>query len=456
MVHLAAPASVGAQEPRALAAADSLVARLLPSAVRAAVIASSPSLAVRRAEVTAAEARLAATGFAPAALLSVESEDARNARLHEGSTRLEVSREFLSGARRRTERAAAETEVRLATVALAAEERRALAAAARAVYGAAGWRAIARRLGAQDSLLASAEASVRARFGVGEARYVDVLRLRTERLRVQTDRAVAETEADASTIALGTLVGGDSAALRAAVTAVDSADRGAARPAARTVSRMPAVLSVVLPEAPPIDSLLGLAADVQLADARIAQARAQRQLVLARQRPAFSASLGIQRIGPDGGEGAGFGPVLSAGMTLPFTAARGNRAALAAAEQQTAVAVTARGAAAASVRGALAAARARYEAARRRAATFDATLLQAAREERESALAAYRTTDISLLELLDFERALARAEIERTQATLDALTALAELLSGAPSPVAPVSSPTTQSEAGAGRDADDR
>ena len=102
-----------------------------------------------------------------------------------GNARFELSREFLSGARRRGERGAADAEVRLAIVALAAEERRALAAAARALYGAAGWRAITRRLAAQDSLLISAEASVRARFGVGESRYVDVLRLRTERLRVQ-------------------------------------------------------------------------------------------------------------------------------------------------------------------------------------------------------------------------------------------------------------------------------
>lgn len=219
---------------------------------------------------------------------------------------------------------------------------------------------------------------------------------------------------------------------------------------------MPAVLTLTLPEAPPIDSLLGLAADVQLAEALVVQARAQRQLLLARQRPAFSASLGIQRVGPEGDEGAAFGPVFSAGMTLPFTAARANRAGLTAAEQQTAVAVAARTATATSVRGALAAARARYEAARRRAATFDAALLQAAREERESALAAYRTTDISLIELLDFERALARAEIERTQATLDALAALADLLSGAPTPVTSPSLSTTQAEAGAGRSTDDQ
>lgn len=449
---LLAPFTLRAQERRSPSIADSLLVTLLPAPIRAAITSASPAVVVRRAEVAAAEARRAAVGFAPAAMLGIESEESRNGRLDQGNTRVELSREFLSGARRRSEREVAEADVRIARVALAAEERRAFAEAARALYGAAGWRAVTRRLAAQDSLLASAEVSVRARFSVGESRYVDVLRLRTERLRVQTDRASAETEAEAAAITLIALVGGDSVALGAALAAMDSAGDGQ-RPGTRGG---PAVLALRLPEAPPVDSLIALASDVQLAEERIAQARAQRQLVLARQRPAFSASLGIQRVGPEGDEGAAFGPVLSAGMSLPFTARRANRAGLFAAEQQTAVALAARTAATTSVRGALTVARARYEAARRRAATFDATLLQAAREERESALAAYRTTDISLLELLDFERALARAEIERTQATLDALAALAELLSGAPSPVTASSLSTTQSEAGAGRATDDR
>jgi outer membrane protein TolC len=454
-IALLAPGGVGAQDSRGLHAADSLLATLLPASIRTSVSSSAPGLIVRRAEVVAAEARRAAVGFAPAAALAIETEDARNGRIDRGSTRVEVSREFLSGARRRSEREVADMDVRIARLALAAEERRTLAGAASALYAAAGWRAVVRRLSAQDTLLASAEASVRSRFSVGEARYVDVLRLRTERLRVQTDRATAETESETAAIALVALVGGDSVALQAAITVIDSAEADATigRPAGRIV---PAVLALRLPEAPPIESLLGLAAELQLADARIAQTRAQRQIVLARQRPSYVAALGLQRIGPEGdGSGAAFGPVLSAGMSLPFTAARANRASLAAADQLTAAALAARGAAAVSVRGALAAARARYEAARRRAATFDATLLQAAREERESALAAYRTTDLSLLELLDFERALARAEIERTRATLDALAALTELLSGAPSPVAPSSSlSTAQSGAGAAGNTD--
>jgi outer membrane protein TolC len=340
----------------------------------------------------------------------------------------------------------------VARVALAAAERQVVSQAAQALYGATGWRTVARRLAAQDSLLLSAEASVRSRFSVGDARYVDVLRLRTERLRVQSDRAAAETESDAAAVALVALAGGDSAALRAAsdaVAALDSAGRGAP-PAARAVS-----LAIQLPEAPSLDSLLALAADVRLADARLAQTAAQRRLLLARQRPAFSASVGLQRLSADRDQGQSFGPVLAAGMSLPFTAGRANRAALAAVDQQAVAVGVARTATIATVRAALTVGRARYEAARRRATAFDATLLRAAREERESALAAYRTNDLSLLELLDFERALARAEIDRTRATLDALSSLTELLSGAPSLGTPALG-IPSSEADMGRSSDDR
>lgn len=428
-------------------AADSLLALLLPAPLRTTVLAASPELALRRAEVVAAEARRDARGFALPAALAVETEEARHGRLERGNTRLEISRDFLSAGRRRGERAVGEAEVQTARVALAASERQTLAEVARALYAAVGWRAIVRRLAAQDSLLTSAEASVRARFTVGEARYVDVLRLRTERLRVQSDRAMAETEIETAAIRLVGLAGGDSAAAGVTRAVLDSVGSGAAGPGA--------LLAVAsrLPEAPSIDALVATAADVRLADARIAQAAAQRRLLLTQQRPAFSASAGVQRIGPDGNTGPGIGPVLSLGVTLPFTAGGANRAALAAADQQTVVASTARQAAAIGVRSALAATRARYEAARRRAASFDATLLRAAREERESALAAYRTSDISLLDLLDFERALSRAEIERTRASLDALSALADLLSGAPSAAATATSTT---ESGAGRVADDR
>jgi outer membrane protein TolC len=334
----------------------------------------------------------------------------------------------------------------VARVVLAAAERQVVAQASRALYAAAAWHAIARRLAAQDSLLSAAEGAVRSRFGVGEARYVDVLRLRAERLRVQSDRATAGTEADVALLSLAALAG-DSIAATNAVTAVDRATP--------SVSEGPAGTEFALPVAPTVESLVAIAADVRLADTRLAQAAAERQLVLARQRPAASASIGLQRIAADGDRGAGLGPVVAAGISLPFTARAANRAAEAAADERTSAAVVARTATMAATRTRLAVSRARYESARRRFASFDAALLRGAREEREGALAAYRANDLSLIELLDFERALSRVEIDRTQALLDALTSLADLLSGASSSDATLPSPIAGAN-GLGRPSDDR
>lgn len=412
--------------PRALQAqgqlADSLAAVLVPAELRAAIRATSPELASHRAVLALAEARRAATGFAPATTLSAELDDVPGARLDQGSARVEVEQEFLARGQRRAERALADTEVRAAQIALQAAERRIMARAARAYIEATGWRAVATRLAGQDSLLASAEASLRVRFAAGDASYVSVLRLRTERLRVQSDRARALTEAETGTIALESLLAEDLEAQDRLPTLV--ANIAGAAPG-RSVGTV-----ITLPEAPPVDSLLALAGQVQHAEAAVERAMASRQLVLARQRPAFAALLGIQRMGASGEESASLGPVLGVRMSLPFTARRANQAAAVAAAQEVTAAHASRVAIVATARGAIAQARARYEAARSRLATFDAALLRGAAEERESALAAYRAGDLSLIELLDFERALSRTEIERMHAIIDAAGALAALLSG--------------------------
>ena len=405
----------------------SLPGALLPVRVRAALLTSAPELAAHRAALAAADARRAAAGFASPVVLSLESEDAPRGRLDQGSARVEVSRDFLMGTRRRAERELAATGVRAAQVALEAAERRVLARGARAFAQAVGWRSMAGRLAAQDSLLASAETSLRTQFAVGEARYVDVLRLRTERLRVQTEQVAAATESRTGLVALEALLAADSSTRLALPALVDSAVL-----VARSAGFMGALAASALPSAPSLDSLLALAADVQQATAQVGRAEAARRLLLANQRPALSASVGVQRIGPDGDRGPSVGPVLGASVSLPFTARRAMQAADVAARRDIAAAEAVLDATSSAVRGALAAARERYEAARTRLAGYDAALLQAAREERESALAAYRTGDLSLLELLDFERALSRAEIDRMRAALDALAALTDLLSGSP------------------------
>jgi cobalt-zinc-cadmium efflux system outer membrane protein len=387
--------------------------------LRAAIERASPELAARRAEIEAAEARLRAAGLAPPAVLSGEIEDVPDGYdLPGAAVRLEVGREFLTGGRSAAARALAATDTRAAEALLRAAERRLDARIGRELMRTLAGLSIGRRLAAEDSLLVAAEAALRGRFSVGEARYVDVLRLRTERLRVQNERAEALAEARAGRLALEGLGGPTPPAGFAAL--VDSVLAvGLTRP-----------LAGEIPPPPSLDSLVALAASVRLADVALERARAERDLLRAEQRPRIAASVGAQRtIGDDGG--SEFGPVIGASVTLPFTARRANEASLQAAEREIAAAAARREAVLAAVRSDLAGSLARYEAARERLAVYDAALLRGAREERESALAAYRTGELSLIELLDFERALARAEIERLQAQADAAHALADLLSGA-------------------------
>ena len=406
----ALPGSSAAQE----LFADSATVRRLKDSVRE----HSPEVVAHRAALEAARARLRATGFAPAAALGVEVEevpdglDIGNA----GSLRLDVSREFLTGPLRSAQRSIAERDVERAEAELALAERNVSARIDRALTLAVGAAAIARRLAAEDSLLASAEDGVRTRFAVGDARYVDVLRLRTERLRIQTDAAAALSEVRIARATLLSLLerdisGGVSIALVDTIVARELRDP----------------LRAPLPAAPSLDSLIAISAPVRLSDIAVARAEAARRLTRASQRPIMAASIGVQRF-PDESGGYTTGPTLGASVSLPFTARRGNQAALTAADREVAAAEAARQAAVTSIRADLAAAHERYEAARERLSLFDAALLRGAREERESALAAYRSGELSLLELLDFERALARAEIERLRSRMDAADAFADLI----------------------------
>lgn len=394
--------------PAAASAQDAPAA----TALREAVQRSNPELSARRSAVEAAQARVRAAGFGDPAALSAEVEEVPGGiDLTGASMRVEVGKEFVGRGRRDAARAVAAADVRAAEASLVAAGARLDAAVLRSLTAAAGWAAISRRLAGEDSLLVAAQEGLTARFSVGEARYVDVLRLRTERLRVQSDQAEALAEARAARAALLGLLG-------------PVADREALIDAAiaETAPRL-----ATLPPAPDADALLARAAAVRGAEASIERARASRELVAAGQRPRVSGAVGVQRFGAEDGNAGTVGATLGGSITLPFTARRANQAGLAAADRDIATAVAERDAAIAEVRAELAAALERYEAARTRLLAFDAALLRGAREEREAALASFRTGDLTLLELLDFERALARAETERLRSVVDAADALADL-----------------------------
>lgn len=417
-VSLSPQASAGAQLPAAQspggAAPDSVAV-----ALHALVIRTSPELAARRAAVAAAEARGSAAGRAGPLALSAEAEGVPNGAdlTRAQSVRVQAEREFVPAALRSAQRAIAGTDVDAARASLRLAEQRLVAQSDRALLALVGWSAVAQRLTDEDSLLVSAEASLRARFAVGDAKYVDVLRLRTERLRVQSDRAAATTSAQAGARALEGLVGDADDSTTAAL-------RSLAQRAVKSGPTTP--LFATLPPAPNLDSLLTASARLAFADAALARVTAERQRLLAEQRPRLSGFVGLQRFAGDAGYP--IGPVAGATISLPFTARAANASRSAAAESDVVAAMAERRATVARLRATLLAARDRYEAARTRIASFDAALLRGARDERESALGAYRSGELSLMELLDFERALARAETERLRNRIDAADALADLL----------------------------
>lgn len=386
------------------------IARIRDAAQR-----GSAALAAARASRDLAIARAAARGHAAPLSLSAGLSEAPAANLDQGNLRLEVGRDFMTGPRRRAERALADVDVLAADAALAALARRLDASFVRDVMRAAGAQRIAERLASEDQVLVGADAGVRGRFAVGEARYVEVLRVRTERLRVQSDRSSALAEsrtARARLLAsLPDAAGRD--ALDSALLALSAADGGAWRS--------------LLPVAPSLDSLVALSAEAQHGAIDVERASRERALSAAEQKPQVNAFAGIQRIG-QANNGPTFGPSIGLTVSLPFTAAHANRLATRAAEQRVTTASRARDAARVAVVARLSAGLERYAAARSRLDAFDAALLRGAREERESALAAYRTGSLTLLELLDFERALSRAETEHTRALMDAIDAWADLM----------------------------
>lgn len=407
-----------ASEPRTLrpAARDSVN---IGDGLRDALVANNPELLARRLALSAAEARVRAAGHRPVAILVAEAEEIpRGVDISDaGSLTVGIEQEFLSGALRSSQRNAATSNVTVARAAIAITQQRLLASLDRHSVRLSAWGTIARRLAAEDGIFASAEGSIRGRFAVGDARYVDVLRLRTERLRVQADRAAAITEVRAARAAITGLVGSTS----------DTATGRQLRAVLDSIEVSP--LSLMLMPAPDIDSLLASSGILDMSAARVARAAAAQRVLVAEQGRRITASVGGQRFEDQRG-GISFGPAISFSTSLPFTARRGNRARAEAARLEARVVNAEERSTLATLRTILSIARDRHEAARARLSVYENALLRGAREERENALATFRTGELSLTELLDFERALARAEVDRIHARIEAAEAMEDFYNG--------------------------
>lgn len=394
--------------------ADSL-ARTIKAQVRA----SSPLLSARRARVDVALARRAATGIRPPATISGEIEEVPSFLnvANAGSMRVDLSHDFRTSGLRSAEQAVADKEIDRARLELEVAERGLDAVVDQLITKAGGSAAIAARLASEDSLLRGADEALRTRFSVGDARYTEVLRLRTERLRVETEIFRNGAEARIARRELLRLVGRDT------TTVGRTLDEAIARMAS-------ALLTGPLPGLPAIDSLVAASASVRLAGLAIDQAEASRVRALAERRAPISASLGLQRFTGETGSSS-FGLTAGVSIALPSTTRRLNDARIVVADQELRLARAERDLATVRVRNAVGTASDRYEVARAQLVAFDAALLRGAREEREAALAAYRTGSMPLIELIDFERALAQAEVNRLRSQLDAADALLDLIAAA-------------------------
>lgn len=401
-------ASLSAQSP---VDQDSLETALLTL-----ILPRHPEIVARRAALDFADGRLRAAGRQTAPTLSAEVEeipdgiDVPNA----GQMRLMFERDFLTGPVRSAERTIARVERDGAAAALSLTEASVRAAVKRDLAVWRGWLSVAGRLAAEDSLLQEAESGLLSRFSTGDARYVDVLRIRTERLRVKSERAEALRTSQTGKRHLEANAG-----------EVDSSVAELGR-LLSTAGIHPGTLLPAPPPVPGIDSLLAAGDALRLASLRVDNARGLAARSRAARRTQLSGGVGIQRFTGDKGDFT-VGPSLRATISLPFAVSTSNRLQQAAADLRIADAEAERAAFVVRLRIALLLAMDHYASAVERLQVYDGALLTGAKEERESALSAYRSGQLSLLELLDFERALSRAETDHLRAAIDVSTAYADI-----------------------------
>ncbi len=264
------------------------------------------------------------------------------------------------------------------------------------------------RLEAESALLADAERALNGRVTTGEARYLDVLRLRTARLQVAAELATeAATAAQARTaVVMGIAAGAPR----------DSAARLLATWQPRTA------LGALVEAAPPTDP--------REVSALIAAIRAANRAAITARRgstaPAVDATLGVERFGaPD--EGWSLGPALGMRVRLPLPGSAVDRRIARAAEADLAAVEAELTLRAAKASAAHEAGIAVLDAARERLDLLSSALLDGAPAERAAAVAAFTAGRLTLIELLDFERALSRITLERLDAQVAAAVASADI-----------------------------
>ena len=363
----------------------------------------------RRARLAAAEAEIAAAAPRDPAALRVEIENVPDGiAVDQSQVFAGIEAPLLRGPAPRAARSAAERGRDLAALELQLAEQR---AGARLRRGIATWAAAAasdQRLADADLILVDAEESLRSRFAVGDARYVDVLRIRTARVNLGTDRSLLQaTAATALEEVLGLFV--------------SDSGRSSARELIGRASPPDVLAFLAKATSGPDSSLVDSwqAALGSRADAAVALSRARRGTTL-------QGFLGVQRF-VDAAGTLVVGPAAGISLPLTFTAAGSTRSLVEEAEAQRAAVLAEAAGRRASLSALVRQAAIRRDAALGRVATIDGALLSGAQAERDAALAIYRTGELSLVEFIDFERALMQADISRIEALREAADAAAAI-----------------------------
>lgn len=346
-----------------------------------------PEATAAELRVRARQARLdAARAIRNSSTIFLDAEEVRGAEPGTANVKLGLEHVFIPHAQRTAEIAVAEAELAFATAQLHGARMRLDSRLTRAFVEATVHRRIADRLSQEDSLLQRAEITLNARFAVGEARYIDVIRLRTERLRVQADLLDASTDVSRALLEIAAITG--------------------ERLDFRILRRIP----LKLPSIPSdVDALIHASPAGEAARALRLQSLAQLAVAEAQGGRLVSGQLGLQRFGDNE---ASIGPVVGLAVSLPLFNKRSISASVSAARLDTLAAGSNVVAAQARMRSDIESAFAEIAATAQRMLTVDERLIAAAREERQAALTAYATGDMTLAELLDFERSLSRAEVQ--------------------------------------------
>ncbi|MGH7470909.1 MAG: TolC family protein [Longimicrobiales bacterium] len=357
----------------------------------------NPLLAARRSAVDAARIRNGGVQSIGPITFFFELEEASVGEPGNHTLRAGVEHEFTARGQAAADRARTQSQLRVAQAELvSATVSNSIDLEQHAIESAV-WDRIRARLIVEDSLLVRASATLNARFAAGTARYVDVVRMRTERLRVQAEAARALARAEAARQHMAGSVGtGANDLIPAAIASIRD---------------------LPVPVLPAVDEMSRVSPALALADAQIATARADLASARVANARRWSAGVGLQRF--DGVDGYTLGPLLLGSVTLPVPERSVRQALVSAATRDTLTVVGLRAAILTRLGGDVSAAETRFAAARQQFEAIDQRLLSAAREERESALIGYAAGELSLLELLDFERALARAEIQRLESYLE-------------------------------------